>query len=135
MNNLEITQTVAAVLALQMFVLTLMVSLRRISLGKEQGNIAKYPYQDGNDPKLQRRMRAFGNFAEYVPMCLILLGLLEYHNAGDALLWTLGGSFVLGRILHSAGMLINPHFPLPRIIGMFATYAVLLVSPVILLWN
>ncbi len=60
-------------------------------------------------------------------MCLIMLALMEFHSASGKLVWGLGVCFVLGRILHSIGMLSNPHFPLPRIIGMFFTYAVLLV--------
>ena len=130
MENVIITSQIAAALAVQMFVLSLLVSLRRVSLGKEEGDIAKYPYQDGNDETLKRRIRAFGNFIEYTPLCLIILALLEYQGAGDTLLWSLGGAFVIGRIFHSIGMLSNPHFPVPRIIGMFASYAVLLALPV-----
>ena len=133
MEVLEITSKIAAALAIQMLVLSMMVSMRRVELGKSEGDIAKYPYQDGNDETLKRRMRAFGNFIEYVPMCLIMLALIEFNGAGEKLLWGLGVCFVLGRISHSIGMLSNPHFPAPRIIGMFATYAMLIVPAVWLL--
>ncbi len=86
MDVLPITATIAALLAIQMFILTILVSLRRVSLGKEHGDMAKFPYQDGGDPILQRRMRAFGNFAEYVPMCLLMLALLEFNGTSDGLL-------------------------------------------------
>lgn len=128
MEILEITSKIAALLAVHMFVLTMLVSMRRVSLGKSEGDIAKYPYEDGGDEKLKRRIRAFGNFIEYVPMCLIMLALIEFHGANGNLVWGLGVCFILGRIAHSIGMLFSPHFPLPRIIGMFSTYAVLLVS-------
>jgi len=127
MVSLPITSTIAAALAILMFVLALLVSLRRVSLGKEQGDIAKYPIDDGNDEQLKRRIGAFSNLIEYAPMCLIMLALLETGEASSILIWSLGVSFAAGRVLHAIGMLTNPHFPLPRIIGMFATYAVLLV--------
>lgn len=130
MEILNVTSKIAAVLAVQMLFLTLMVSQRRVALGKQEGDVAKYPYQDGNDETLRRRIRAFGNFAEYVPMGLIMLSLMELAGAKPWALWALGSSFIVGRVLHSFGMLYNPRFPLPRAIGMFATYALLAASAV-----
>lgn len=130
MEIIAITSKIAALLAIQMFILTMMVSMRRVELGKEHGDIAKFPYQDGGDEKLKRRIRAFGNFIEYTPMSIVMLGLLEVNGGSSTLIWALGGVFVAGRILHAIGMLTNPHFPLPRIIGMFATYAILVVPAI-----
>jgi len=127
MIYLPVTSTIATSLAFIMLVLTFMVSISRINLGKSEGDIAKYPIHDGNNENLKRRISAFSNFTEYAPMCLIMIALIEINGATSTLLWVLGGSFVAGRILHVIGMLTNPHFPLPRIIGMFATYASLLV--------
>ena len=133
MESLTITTTIASILSVQLLILSMLVSFRRVSLGKSEGDIAKYPYQDGNDETLKRRIRALGNFIEYVPLCLILLALIELNGASNNLLWGLGGCFAAGRILHSIGMLSNPHFPLPRILGMFATYAILALAPFYLL--
>tara|TARA_B110000211_G_C13993839_1_gene515267 strand:- start:227 stop:634 length:408 start_codon:yes stop_codon:yes gene_type:complete len=133
MEFLDITSKIAAVLAIQMLFLTMLVSMRRVALGKSEGDIAKYPYQDGNDESLKRRIRAFGNFIEYVPMCLIMLALIEFNGASEKLLWGLGVFLIIGRISHSVGMLSNPHFPVPRIIGMFASYAALIVPAIWLL--
>lgn len=127
MEYLPITSTIAASLAIVMFALTVTVSIGRINLGKAEGDVAKYPIGDGNDENLKRRIGAFRNFTEYAPMCLILIALIEINGAGASLIWGLGVAFVAGRLLHVVGMLTNPHFPLPRIIGMFATYAALLV--------
>lgn len=128
MEVLVITSKIVALLSVQMLVLSMLVSFRRVSLGKSHGDIAKYPYQDGGDETLRRRMRAFGNFVEYSPMCVVILALMEFNQVSPTALWTLGGAFVLGRVLHSLGMLSNPHFPLPRILGMFSTYAVLIAG-------
>ena len=127
MNLLPITSMVAAVLACLMFVLTALVSMRRVELGKQSGDIAKFVFGHGDDETLRRRIRAFGNFMEYTPVGLILFALIEFQGAGNSLLWWLGAAFVIGRLLHALGMLFSPRFPLPRAIGMFATYATLLV--------
>ena len=127
MNSLPVTSMVAAVLACLMFVLTALVSMRRVELGKQSGDIAKFVFGHGEDEKLRRRIRAFGNFIEYTPIALILFALTEYQGAAYSLMLWLGGAFVIGRLLHALGMLLSPRFPLPRVIGMFATYAALLV--------
>lgn len=127
MNYLPITSMIAATLAFLMFGLSLMVSMGRINLGKAEGDVAKYPIHDGNNENLKRRIGSFSNFTEYAPMCLIMLALIEASGASPTLIWSLGISFVVGRVLHLVGMLINPHYPLPRITGMLATYATLLI--------
>lgn len=127
MDYIPITSIIASALAVLMFILTLTVSMARINLGKAEGDVAKYPIHDGNDEYLKRRIAAFSNFTEYTPMCLIMLALIEANGASSTLIWSLGASFIAGRVLHVFGMLTNPHFPLPRIIGMFATYATLLL--------
>lgn len=128
MEILEITSKLVALLAMQMLVLSMLVSFRRVSLGKSQGDIAKFPYQDGGDETLRRRMRAFGNFIEYTPMCVIIIAVMEFNQIEPKILWWLGGAFIAGRLLHSIGMLTNPHFPLPRILGMLSTYAALIAG-------
>ncbi|MBV1915645.1 MAG: MAPEG family protein [Pseudomonadales bacterium] len=127
MNSLPVTSMVAALLACLMFVLTVLISIRRVELGKQSGDIAKFVFGHGDDETLRRRVRAFGNFIEYTPVALLLLALIEFQGAGYLLLWWLGAAFVIGRLLHALGMLFCPRFPLPRAIGMFATYATLLI--------
>ena len=133
MTYLPITSTIAALLAIMMFMLTLAVSLRRASLGKAAGDLTKHVFGDGGDETLMRRNRAFGNFIEYVPACLIMLTMIELSGASSTLIWPLGGTFVVGRILHALGMLINPYFPPPRGLGMLSTYATLLIPAIWLL--
>lgn len=118
---LPITSTVAALLALLMFPLTLSVSMRRLALGKAKGDVTAFVFGDGNDDTLRRRIRAFGNFIEYVPMCLVMLALTELGGASQGFLWSMGGLLVVGRILHALGMLYA-HSPAPRGLAMFMTY-------------
>jgi len=55
------------------------------------------------DDMLERAVRAHGNLAEYAPIMLILLYLLEsLHSESltQSTLHVLGGTFLLGRLMH-----------------------------------
>ena len=59
---------------------------------------------EGEAPEMLSAIRAHGNFAEYVPLTLLLMALCEL--AGVGALWLhLGGALLLvGRILHAIGI-------------------------------
>lgn len=57
----------------------------------------------GND-MIERRMRAQLNFAENVPLVLILIGLVEMAGKAGVWLAPVGAVFMLGRVLHGLGM-------------------------------
>ncbi|MES2672255.1 MAG: MAPEG family protein, partial [Pseudomonadota bacterium] len=57
----------------------------------------------GGDKDLARKVRAHGNFIEYVPVALLILGLLELSGLGATWLWGLGGTLLLARVLHAYG--------------------------------
>ncbi len=59
---------------------------------------------DGDNPALRTRIRAHANFAETVPIFLILLALLELATGGDLWLWGAAILFILARIAHVFGM-------------------------------
>lgn len=59
---------------------------------------------DGGNPRLIARMRAHLNFAEYAPIILILIGLIEFAKGTQLWLWVVAGAFILGRVLHAFGM-------------------------------
>lgn len=80
----------------------------------------------GGHDELERAIRAQGNFAEYVPIALILLFLLEFNSAPVWLVGILGAALIIGRMIHAKG--INqppPHFRY-RIIGMRLTIGTLI---------
>ena len=58
----------------------------------------------GGVADLEGAIRAHGNFAEYVPLGLILLGLLEANNGHPVLVIVLGCTLSLGRILHATAL-------------------------------
>lgn len=90
---------------------------------------------NGGVDDLERAIRAQGNFAEYVPIALILLACLELNGAPLWLIAILGITLVAGRLIHAIG--INqppPHFT-NRIIGMRFTITTLIMLVVFnLVW-
>ncbi len=115
---LPLTTMVAALAAVALVALSISVSLRRMKVGVHIGF--------GEDTLLMRRIRAQGNFIEYVPLALILLALAEYRQAPQAVLWTVAVLLVAGRCLHFAGIMTGS--TLLRAPGMAGTYAALLVA-------
>lgn len=104
MNTLPVTCLVAGIFALMLIPLSVQVSQRR---GKLQ-----VVFGDAGDETLRRRIRAHGNFIEYAPLAVIVLGLIEAHGGPQRLVWALAGGFMLGRVLHAAGMLFTSTPPL-----------------------
>jgi len=56
---------------------------------------------DGGNRLLERRIRAHGNFAEYVPIALILIALAEAGGGPAVLIHGLGITLVIGRAMHA----------------------------------
>lgn len=78
------------------------------------------------DGLLQRKVRAFSNFMEYVPLALLFMVALELMGSALWLLWLLGTALTVGRVAHAWG-LIATYGPSPgRAIGFFLTWFVYL---------
>jgi uncharacterized protein len=81
-----------------------------------------------DDGVLQRKVRAYGNFVEYVPLALLLILVLELMQSQTWFLWLLGGSLTTGRIAHAWG-LIKTYGPSPgRAFGFFLTWFVYIIG-------
>lgn len=87
---------------------------------------------DGNDVRLARTIRIHGNASEYIPICLILIGLLEAGGAPALALHGLGVALVAGRIAHAAGLWKTDGQSIGRGLGMVLTWSVMIVGAV---WN
>ncbi len=121
--ELPITSVLAALFAAGLVALSFPVSLRRIKVQADLGH--------ADDDVLYRRIRTQGNFVEYAPMGLIVVGLMELGGAGTAMVWAVAGALALGRLFHATGMLIRM-VPI-RVAGMILTYSALLVGAAVLL--
>ena len=112
-----ITEFYAGLLAILFFALSLrVVAVRgRVSLG------------DGGEIVVLRRMRGHANFAEYVPLILLMMAFLEYHHLATWQLHLMGATLVIARLLHGIALSFTKKWFLGRFLGSVLTF-VLLVS-------
>ncbi|MGH7012888.1 MAG: MAPEG family protein [Stellaceae bacterium] len=88
----------------------------------------------GRHADLETAIRAHGNFAEYVPLALLVIVLVEATGFSRYWVHALGIALVAGRLLHAWG-LAQAKQPSPgRITGVTLTFAVLTVGGVLLIW-
>ena len=76
---------------------------------------------DGGDRELLRRMRVHSNFAEYVPIALVTMGLAESLGLPALGLHLIGIVLLAGRIVHAWGLSQTPHVLAMRAGGIVAT--------------
>lgn len=122
---MSITPLYAGLLAILFLVLSIRVIQKRthVSLG------------DGGDPELLRRIRGHGNFAEYVPLMLLMMALLEVGAATPAwLLHTLGVTLVIARVLHGIALSFTAKWKFGRFYGTLLSFIVLLVLALLCVW-
>ncbi|HEY9770633.1 MAG TPA: MAPEG family protein [Coleofasciculaceae cyanobacterium] len=81
-----------------------------------------------DDGMLQRKVRAFGNFVEYVPLALLLILLLESVSSPAWLLWLLGSVLTIARIFHAWAVIKTYGPSVGRAVGFFLTWLVYLLS-------
>jgi uncharacterized protein len=114
---MKILPLYAALLAILFFILSARIgNLRRtlrIAVG-DAGNIV-----------MLRAMRVQANFAEYVPICLVLVLMVEGQGASAWVVHSLGASLLVGRVVHAYGVSQVRENLLFRIIGMILTVTTL----------
>lgn len=115
-----ITPLYAGLLGLWYLVLSVRVILYRAS--------AKINIGDGGDPMMLRRIRAHGNFSEYVPIILVLMGLLELGHAPAWELHGIGATLLLARLLHGYAFSFTRNWVPGRFGGVVLTFLLLLVT-------
>ncbi len=76
----------------------------------------------------KRAERAQHSFVEFVPMCLILMFMIELHGAPAPVLHSLGITLVCARILHAYGVGKGSAANVMRIIGTQTTYLTLMIT-------
>ncbi len=127
--TLPVTAFVAAVCALLLLFTAILTVRQRLRL--------KAAFGDQGDAKLIAASRSHGNLAEHAPIVVILVGLLETVRANHLALMAIGAIFLIGRVAHIAGLhmsLAPGKPPVPRQIGVMATWATLLALSGWTLW-
>jgi uncharacterized membrane protein YecN with MAPEG domain len=124
---MRITGLYAAIVALIVVILAIRVTLRRRAIKVGIGN--------GGDAVLAQRIRVHANAAEYVPLALILLLILELDQTQPLLIHVFGCMLVAGRLLHADGLSSTPGLSPGRAVGMVLTWAVIAAMALLLIWQ
>ncbi len=122
-----VTPLYAAVLVLWFLVLSLRVLQNRKSVKVSLG--------DGGNTLLQRAIRGHANFAEYVPLALLLLAILELSRFSIYALHAIGIALVVARLLHGYALGFRLEFRFGRYWGAMLTFAVLIVEAVLCVYQ
>lgn len=85
---------------------------------------------DGNHSKMLQVIRLHANAAEYIPLILLLMFILEVNHAGPILLNIIGASLLLGRSLHAYGLNKTKGRSLGRFFGTILTWFSLLTGSI-----
>ena len=119
-----VTPLYAGLLVLWFVVLSLrVVNLRRRGI----------PFGDNGELRVTRIVRAQANFAEYVPLALLLMGFLEATRHSIYLLHALGLALFAGRLLHGSALSFGWQPRVNRVAGAALTFAVLLIEAILCL--
>jgi uncharacterized membrane protein YecN with MAPEG domain len=122
-----VTPLYAAVLVLWFLLLSLRVVQNR--------KLAKVSLGDGGNTLLQRAIRGHANFAEYVPLALLLLAILELSRFSIYLLHAIGIALVIARLLHGYALAYRSEFRFGRYWGAMLTFVVLIVEALLCLYQ
>lgn len=90
---------------------------------------------DGGDPRMLRVIRGHANFAEYVPLILLLMALLELGHTSTYVLHALGIGLLVARLLHGFALSFAQHFRFGRFYGAALTFLVLAVAAALCVWQ
>ena len=122
---MPIVSLYAALLALFFVALSARTVLLRRRLGIAIG--------DAGNAAMLRAMRAQANCAEYVPLGLLLIYLVEQSGADARFVHTLGLCLLIGRVVHAFGVSRVKERYAYRVIGMVLTFTPLIMASLRLL--
>jgi uncharacterized membrane protein YecN with MAPEG domain len=117
------TSIIAAILTI------IFVKLSFAVIGLRRKN--KVGLGNGGYDDLERAIRAQGNFAEYVPIGLILIACLELNGAPWWLVILPGIALIIGRLIHAKGINEPPPNFSSRVLGMKFTFGTLITLAIL----
>ena len=85
---------------------------------------------DGGEEQLRRAIRGQGNFAEYVPLTLLLMLCLELLSQPTWLIHLIGMMFLTGRLAHGISFTFFDSAMDMRRIGMVLIFAALIIASI-----
>ncbi len=90
----------------------------------------KVPLGHGDQLLLMKGVRAHANFAEYVPISLLLIYFFEVQSGARGRIHLLCAVLVVGRLVHAYGVSQLKENHLFRVAGMIVTFAVIVSASV-----
>ncbi len=114
------TSLYAALLGLMMLFLAYRVVRLRRSQGVGLGT--------GGDHAVEHAMRVMANFTEYVPIALILIGLLEMNSTPAWMIHIFGGALLFARLYHLQGFGSKTGTSRGRFVGTLVTWLVIALA-------
>lgn len=87
----------------------------------------------GGNAALERRIRIQGNFAEYVPLSLILFAFIELQGWSRWVVHALCLAMLAARMIHAYSLTQDPEDFRLRVVGMVLTFTTLLAAAILLL--
>ncbi len=120
-----------AALYVGIFGILLIVLSLRVSLVRRDARVA---LGDGDNEVLLRRIRAHGNFVEFVPIALLLLALAEHTGMGSLLIHLFGLVLLAARISHAYGICQTNEIFVFRMFGTVATLTVIGILSLYCIW-
>jgi uncharacterized membrane protein YecN with MAPEG domain len=121
---LETLMPITALYAALLTPLFILISIRVIRARRD----ARVPLGDGGDVAVLRCMRVHANFAEYVPLTLLLMALAESLGTVAWLLHIIGLVLVFSRLVHAFGVSQGKENFSLRVAGVATTFFVLTVA-------
>src|SRR5262249_41656475 len=115
----------AALLILMAVAFALLVIQRRRTVG---GGL-----EDAGDKELAKAMRIHANFVEFAPFAIAAYILLALAGVSAVFIHVLGSIFLIGRVVHAAGLSRHEGASLGRLIGAAASLLVLTAAAIRLL--
>ena len=111
------TLAVTPIYAVLLTLLFLLLSARVIM--ERRGN--KFAYGNNDSHRIEAKIRAHANWAEYVPIALLLMLMAEIQGVSAFWLHVTGIILLVGRVAHGYGMSFKPRDFRFRFYGMVLT--------------
>ena len=92
-------------------------------------------FGDNGDVAVTRVVRAQANFAEYVPLALLLMGFLEVSRFSIYILHALGLTLLVARLVHGLALSFGWQMRSGRVAGAALTFIVLLIETFLCLYQ
>tara|TARA_Y100001001_G_C7979481_1_gene298851 strand:- start:675 stop:1055 length:381 start_codon:yes stop_codon:yes gene_type:complete len=83
---------------------------------------------DGGNAMLNRRIRIHAHFAEFVPILVLMLVVLELQSVPAIWLHIMGFAIVLSRVFHAWGLVLSDMLTWQRQASMMMTFSLLFLG-------